>query len=364
MDNTSAKPRPRASALPSMESIAAAAGVAASTVSRALKGDPRISTATRQRIRELTEKMGYRPNPLVSALMAQLRHGRPPEARCNLAWLDFFPRADDWRADPVQVGFFTGACARAQRVGYAISRIRAGGRPPARLARSLRNCGIQGVLVPAFDESGGIATSIPLPLDEFTIVGVGTRFEQPLLHYASDDQYECGRLAVQKLWSLGYRRIGYTGEPRVEKIVNGRFFAGYHATLQSELGGTPIPPLLSSHDPDVLGWLRSVRVEAVITANRRLPLFLRRHGVRLPDDLGLAHLNIDDVEGATPGDVAGVRQDNAGVGATAVELLVALLYDNEVGVPMHPRGMQVHGTWVDGQTARRISPRRAVSSRR
>lgn len=335
-----------------MESIAAAAGVATSTVSRALKGDPRISRVTRERIRALAERHGYRPNPLVSALMAQLRHGHPPIARCNLAWLDFFPGTDDWQRDPIHQAFYAGACARANLLGYAINRIRGNDRPSPRFARMLRNRGIRGILLPAFDELEGLSAKIPLPLDEFTIVGVGTRFERPSLHYSSDDQYECGRLAVQKLWELGYRRIGYIGEPRIEKIVNGRFFAGYNATLQSELGGSAVAPLLTSDDREIVRWLRRVKVQAVISASRRLLTVLRGHGLRLPEDIALAHLNVDDVEGAAPGEAAGVRQDNFGVGANAVELLVNLLYQNEVGVPLHPKGVQVHGTWVHGATVR------------
>lgn len=349
-----AVPKPEVGGPPSMEMVASLAGVATSTVSRALKGDPRISRATRERVRAVTEQLGYRPNPLVTALMTQIRHAHPPVAACNLAWLDFFPGADDWRADPVQRAFYTGGCAQAELIGYVISRVRANDRPAPRLARMLRDRGIRGVLLPAVDELEGVATKIPLPLDEFTVVSVGTRFERPALHYSSDDQYECGRLAVQKLWELGYRKIGYVGEPRVEKIVNGRFFAGYSATLQSELGGSVLPPLLTSNDDDIVGWARGTRVDAVVSANRRIWNVLRRAGVRLPDEIALAHLNIDDVEGAQPGDVAGVRQDNAGVGGNAVELLVNLLYRNEVGVPLHPRGVQVHGTWVHGATVRRV----------
>lgn len=335
-----------------MESIADAAGVATSTVSRALKGDPRISPVTRDRIRAIATSLGYRPNPLVSALMSQLRQGHPPAARCNLAWLDFFPAEDDWRRDAVQVAFYSGACERANEVGYAISRVRAKGRATTQLARILRNRGIQGVLVPPFEESGGRSTSIPLPLDEFTVVGVGTRFEQPSLHYSSDDQYECGRLVVQKLWERGYRRIGYVGEPRIEQFVNGRFFAGYNTTLQSELGGSALKPLLTTDAGEIVRWVRRMKVEAVVSAIRPLLTILRSHDLRLPDDVALAHLNVDDVAGAAPGEVAGVRQDNAGVGGNALELLVNLLYHNEVGVPLHPRGVQVHGTWVDGATVR------------
>src|SRR5258708_26805888 len=56
-----------------MAEIAQSLGVAPSTVSRALRSDPRISAVTRQRVEEAAEKLGYRPNPLVSALMASPR---------------------------------------------------------------------------------------------------------------------------------------------------------------------------------------------------------------------------------------------------------------------------------------------------
>lgn len=338
------------SAAPSMETIAAAAGVATSTVSRALKGDTRISKLTSRRIHEITERMGYRPNPLVSALMTQLRYGHPPVARCNLAWLDFFAGPEDWRQDPVQIAFYQGAQQRAQRLGYAINRIRTKDKTPARLANQLRSRGIQGVLVPPFDESNGLATTIPLPLDSLTIVGVGTRFEKPALHYSSDDQFEYGRMVVQKLWERGYRRIGYIGEPRIEKFVNSRFFAGYYSTLANELGGTPLPPLISSRDEEAIPWLRQVKADAVVTANRHLFAGLRGAGIRVPEDVALAHLNIDDIEDAAINEVAGIRQDNVGVGANAADLLISLLYQNESGVPVHPRGIQVHGVWVDGRS--------------
>src|SRR3954467_10143284 len=44
------------------------AGVSASTVSRALKGDPRISKPTRLRIASLAQEAGYMPNALARTL--------------------------------------------------------------------------------------------------------------------------------------------------------------------------------------------------------------------------------------------------------------------------------------------------------
>ena len=53
-----------------MAEIAQRLGVASSTISRALRNDPRISFDLRKRVRTLADELGYQPNPLVSALMA------------------------------------------------------------------------------------------------------------------------------------------------------------------------------------------------------------------------------------------------------------------------------------------------------
>lgn len=45
-----------------IKDVAVAAGVTAGTVSRALRGDPRVIASTRQRIMEAADKLGYRPN--------------------------------------------------------------------------------------------------------------------------------------------------------------------------------------------------------------------------------------------------------------------------------------------------------------
>ena len=56
---------------PTMRDIALATGVSQSTVSRVLSGTPTavpIAEATRQRVTETAERLGYRPNPLARGL--------------------------------------------------------------------------------------------------------------------------------------------------------------------------------------------------------------------------------------------------------------------------------------------------------
>ena len=53
-----------------IEDVAAAAGVSAATVSRALRGLPNVAASTRQRIEQIAARLEYRPDPNASRLAA------------------------------------------------------------------------------------------------------------------------------------------------------------------------------------------------------------------------------------------------------------------------------------------------------
>lgn len=69
-DNPLAKPIQRPSP-PTVRTISSLAGVSASTVSRALKGDSRISKATRERVVAIAEQQGYTPNAFARGLVTR-----------------------------------------------------------------------------------------------------------------------------------------------------------------------------------------------------------------------------------------------------------------------------------------------------
>src|SRR5690349_377966 len=56
---------------PSIQDIALAAGVANSTVSRALRDSPLISFDVRQQIQQLARDMGYTPNGIAQSLQGK-----------------------------------------------------------------------------------------------------------------------------------------------------------------------------------------------------------------------------------------------------------------------------------------------------
>lgn len=334
-----------------MEDVARRAGVSLSTVSRALRDDVRIGVKTRQRVKAIATELHYRPNPMVAALMSQVRAAHPPEAQCNLAWLDLRTDPENLRVDPVMRDFFRGATTRAASASYSLERVvaRREGMTPGRLQQILQSRGVCGLLLPHFEGSDGRTAAIPLDLGGFTVVTVGARFFEPDLDFATNDQYESGRLAVLELWKLGYRRIGYVGMPYSEAVVQNRFCAGYLTAMQVQLGAAPLPPLILTEDRLLAEWCRAERPEVVLSPAARVRELLGAAGWRVPGDIAFAHLHVapDDAE------TTGICQNSVAVGAAAVDLLIGQLCSRDPGIPALAKGVLVPGRWMPGRTVPR-----------
>ena len=155
-----------------MAQVAAAAGVSRSTVSRALQNHPRLPLETRERVCQLALEMGYRPNAMVSALMAELKKRRLPGSGTGtgasggtlntLAYLTAHPTRDGWRQpNPSFIEYFEGARDRALAQGYHLEPfwIHEPGLGTARFNRMLYTRHIRGVLIAPLPEPHG---TVPL----------------------------------------------------------------------------------------------------------------------------------------------------------------------------------------------------------
>jgi len=79
-----------------LQDVATRVGVHRTTVSLALRDHPRIPAATRERVKTAAAKLGYRSNPLVSALMKSRRSGRAVK-HVALAYVTNYPTRFGWR---------------------------------------------------------------------------------------------------------------------------------------------------------------------------------------------------------------------------------------------------------------------------
>lgn len=329
-----------------MKDVAAAAGVARSTVSLALRHDPSIPEETRNRILAAAEKVGYKVNPLVSALMTSLHERRRKMRHTVLAYVTSDPPFAPWRSYQMFIEMQEGAASRARDLGYQLEEfnLRGPGMTPGRFAQILRARGILGLLIAPLPHA---ERSIELDFTGFAVVGSDMSVASPSIERVSNDHFQSALLAIRECQALGYRRIGFVISQELNERLENRWLA---ACLYAQAGlpeGQRVKPLMPPRTEDILpalpGWYAKEKPDVVIMGE------LNPHGIYpLPPKVGLVSLSLEE---QAIGKVAGIFQDNRRMGAIAVEHLVARLERCEFGTTDRSRVHMLEGRWVPGPTA-------------
>ncbi len=339
-------PQPRVT----LREIARRLHLSHSTVSRALKNDPRISAPVRQKVLQMVTKMGYQPDPMLAALSHYRQSNAQHPITAALAWINCWPEPEKLRTFKEFNLYWQGASEAAARNGYRIDEfICPKELSPARLQEVLRARGVRGLLLtPAW--SGNSPEWGDFPWDEFCVVRFGHSLTTPLTHLVTSDQLSNGMLAFEHMWNRGYRRIGMVmWKTQGTRLV--RFSAGYlYAQLQVDAKLRLPPHMMNEIDPAAdqrrfTAWLKKNRPDAILTDVPEVRTLLAEAGYRVPQDLGLAALSV--LDGCCD---AGIYQNSEEIGAAAVQLLISLLHHNQRGIPQIPREVLVPGRWVDGKS--------------
>src|SRR5436190_10140612 len=154
-----------------LQDVADRAGVHRSTVALALRDHPRISEPVRRRVQALASRIGYRVNPLVSALMQSRRTGRKVK-HLTLAYVTNYPTRYGWRPGfHARPDFFPGAVARAKDFGYRLEDFWLGepGMTPERFGDILTVRGIHGIIIGRLPPG---QSSLDLAWERFSCVAV------------------------------------------------------------------------------------------------------------------------------------------------------------------------------------------------
>ncbi len=337
-----------------LQFIADKLGLSRSTVSLALRNDPRVAATTRALVRSTAEELGYRPNPMVSALMSYHRaHRAVPEAQ-TLALINDFERRRGWDRWFIFREIERGARLRSQTLGYKLEEfwLHEKGMTERRMSQSLQARGIRGVFVMPLMRDAG---TLDFDWSRFAAVGVGFTLREPRIHVAECNLFQGMMLAFGRLRALGYHRIGLAtpdyDDERVAHLWLGAFLAAQHALPAAER----VPPLLCPGSEwsreRFLAWREQHRPEAVLSVQSDVMAWLTDSGLRVPEHIGFGQLN------APPEAlVAGLNQHGDALGTLAVETLVALIERNEIGLPVRPHNLLVEASWQDGPTVRARPP--------
>lgn len=335
--------------------IAAKVGVHVTTVSLALRGHPSIPPATCAAIRAVAKEFEYQRDPLLDAFnshRSQLVH-RVHSANC--AFVVHAGATRFFSGNHYQPLVYAGAKAVAEMRGHSIEIFVVGRNhlDPARLNTILRARGVSGVLLSTFEID---IEQLDLDWDLFCAVKIECLHLKPHLDAVSNDQLQVARLALRRLRGLGYRRIGLATAREDQTRLAESFGMGILIEQASLPETECVPPLIFGlADVPMLPrlvpeWIREQKVDAVISNWNELLDTFATAGVRLPQDVAFASL---DVPPSLP-HIAGVVQNHRLVGQRAMEQLVIMTEAYQRGVPQAQTITYIPGYWQDGITAPQV----------
>lgn len=333
-----------------MGDIARCAGVSQTAVSLAFRHDASIPVPTRRRIQETARKLGYRPHAAISTLMAQIRARRPVKFQSVLAAITTWGSRQEREQHLTWKLQWEGAQRRAAELGYSLEEFWVA--DPAmttrRLSTILRTRNIDGVIVFPVNRPA----PLNLPWDQVAAITVGYTLEAPLLHRVATSHYDAVLIALERLRTRGYRRIGLVLDGQMNDRGHRQWLAAFSAfgVEPGRAASTAIADLPAA-DPRtrLQRWVAAYQPDAILVGGSYpIRRWLEEFGLLAPEHVGLvrlAHLLPD--EGCSC-----IDESWSLVGAAAVDLLVGQLHRGERGIPASPLVTLLRGTWREGGSVR------------
>lgn len=339
-----------------LQSVAREAGVSMMTVSRVLRNAPKVAAATRERVLAAAEALNYQPDPHLARMMKLVRGKKRTRIRAVIAVIREHVPKDDLLSPSYQYVPIEDIRRRALGYGYEAEEFWLGkdGLTPKRLQRILNARGIEAVIVSP--------QSAQLPCSEidytpFAAVTFGYAMREPALHMCAGNMTLGIQNAASQLKARGCIRIGLA----ITRWIDDRSQFGYSGGMfhfqQSLPESQRVPMLLLPHNNisrsfgTFAEWMKTNEPDALITFDTNVPGWLKRLGLRVPQDVGFV---VHDWTSQMK-DYAGIYQRRDHLADAAVDLLVTQLTQHEHGVPAVPRQIMIPPQWIEGPSIMPLS---------
>ena len=270
----------------------------------------------------------------------------------TLGFINAFRDLAFWKSVPALTKFFDGAARRAHQLGYHLEQfcLREKGMDSRAMSRILRSRGIAGLLIGSMPSARG---HLSLDWEAFASVCQGYTLVHPRLSRVCNDYSETMWTIIRQLRHFGYRKIGLALWAPIN--TRGKYiWSGVHLVYQHYLPARHrVPALLPEVWDEAIfkTWFLKYRPEAIITCHTEIEDWLHSIGRETLNDVGLV---LNDLHRERGDDWAGMDQRIDMVGATAVDVVVAQLLNNERGIPEAPKLVLTEGRWQNGRTLRQI----------
>ncbi len=304
-----------------LKDVAERAGVSRSAVSRCFTEGASVSAATRAKVEQAAEELGYHPNALASSLTTGRTRlvGLVSNNFHNPIFLEMFDlftrHLQDRNLRPLLVNLSNET-------------------DPSHSLRMLRQYSVDAVIL--------ASSTLPLSFAErFHAAGVpivhsfGRALVASKINVVGIDNEEAGRIAAHELLRRDYRSVAMLAGPEAATSTQDRL-KGFMEVMSShpELGCTHSFASRYSFEAgrdEMNRLLQSTPAEAYFCGDDVLSIgamsALRSAGLRIPEDIGVLGLNDMEIAGWDNIDLTTIRQPVSQIVISSIDLIEALLED-------------------------------------
>jgi len=296
---------------PTIDDVAARAGVSSASVSFAMNGRPGVGEATRQRILDAAEELGWRPSAHARALT---------QSRARAIGLLLARPLEQLEVDPFFVRFLAGVERTLARTDHALLlRVRSEPFDPEAYERLAASGRVDGFLL----------CDVELDDPRFELIGLpavvaGHPVSPCPFPWLETDHARGMAAVVEHLLALGHRHVGFVGGPETFEHVQARL-AVWREALEAA-GAEPGPvafgdaaaPLDARPRPTAVVYAGDVLAAAGLAA-------ARERGLAVPGDVSITGFDDSPLAALASPPLTSVRVDYAQFGEAAAAALLAAI---------------------------------------
>ncbi|KAF6571825.1 MULTISPECIES: LacI family DNA-binding transcriptional regulator [Paenibacillus] len=272
-----------------IKDVAKRANVATSTVSRVIQDSPKISEATKLRVRKEMKALGYEPNYSAQSLANRVTQSIGiimPESDVAIFQNPFFPESLRGISEWVNEHNYTLSIVTGKTNDELLSRVKL-------MTRTGR---VDGYIVLYSKQKDSIVEYLHKEKIPYTVIGKPQQFVSETTH-VDNDNYQAAKDVVTYLTGLNHQRIAYVGGDQ-EHIVNLERLRGYQDALREV--GLPLPKEYVVREPFNLEDMRALLQAtppptAMIVSDDLVAMavqkMLAQLGVSMPEQLSMVSFN-------------------------------------------------------------------------
>jgi LacI family transcriptional regulator len=317
-----------ASRAPTLEMVAAEAGVSRATVSRVVNGSPKVTAEVTAIVNDAIARLNYVPNRVARSLASR---------RTDVIALIVPESTSTVFADPFFAPVVRGVARALSDTDYTLNLLIASEARPQKTRRYLLGGNVDGALVVSHhveDHSYvGLGPNVPIvfggrPINPET-------FDS---YFVDVDNVHSARTATEHLIGIGRRHVA-TIAGRQDMPAGIDRLAGWRESIDAVYGDpelVEIGDFSQSSGADAMGRLldRGVPIDGVFVANDQMAAgaiqVLHARGLSVPGDVAVVGYDDDTFASTLTPPLTTMHQPSADLGASMAELLVRLIAGDEV----------------------------------